>query len=139
MLLQDGELQYIGDPEDTALRYYRLNFAGSPEVEAARARPEADRPIAEAEINGRLVHAHLLDEQGKPIENVEQGVPLRLDIVLEAARELERPVFVLQVLNVDGDVVFGIERHVERDAGRGPDDPPGRRDRQRARAGPLHA
>jgi ABC-2 type transport system ATP-binding protein len=114
MLLQDGELQYIGDPEDTALRYYRLNFAGSPEVEAAlAARPEADRPIAEAEINGRLVHAHLLDEQGEPIQNVEQGVPLRLDIVLAAARELERPVFVLQVLNVEGDVVFGIERHVE--------------------------
>jgi ABC-type polysaccharide/polyol phosphate transport system ATPase subunit len=114
MLLQDGELQYVGDPEDAALRYYRLNFAGSPEVEAAvAARPDAERPVAEPEINGRLVHAHLLDPAGQPIENVEQGVPLRLDIVLEAARELEFPVFVLHVKNVDGDVVFGIERRVD--------------------------
>ena len=27
MLLHDGELRYIGDPEEAALRYYRLNFA----------------------------------------------------------------------------------------------------------------
>ena len=27
MLIHDGELRYIGDPEDAALRYYRLNFA----------------------------------------------------------------------------------------------------------------
>ena len=27
-VLHDGELQYIGEPEDAALRYFRLNFAG---------------------------------------------------------------------------------------------------------------
>src|SRR5439155_3413968 len=27
MLIHDGELSYIGEPEETALRYYRLNFA----------------------------------------------------------------------------------------------------------------
>jgi ABC-type polysaccharide/polyol phosphate transport system ATPase subunit len=114
MLLQDGELQYVGDPEDTALRYYRLNFSGSPEVAAAvAARPETERPVADPEINGRLVHAHLLDQAGHPIENLEQGVPLRLDVVLEAARELEHPMFALQVLNADGDVVFVIERSLD--------------------------
>ena len=30
MLIHDGELRYIGDPEETALRYYRLNFGGAP-------------------------------------------------------------------------------------------------------------
>ena len=25
-LLHEGELDYIGEPEDAALRYYRLNF-----------------------------------------------------------------------------------------------------------------
>ena len=28
LLLHDGELRYLGEPEDTALRYYRMNFAG---------------------------------------------------------------------------------------------------------------
>src|SRR5437763_2252276 len=28
MLMHDGELRYLGDPEEAALRYYRLNFGG---------------------------------------------------------------------------------------------------------------
>ena len=28
MLLDDGQIQYLGDPDATALRYYRMNFAG---------------------------------------------------------------------------------------------------------------
>ena len=38
MLLHDGELRYIGEPEDTALRYYRMNFAGAGGEPAARRR-----------------------------------------------------------------------------------------------------
>src|SRR5438105_14830891 len=30
LLLDDGEIKYLGDPDATALRYYRLNFAGPP-------------------------------------------------------------------------------------------------------------
>ena len=39
MLLHDGELRYLGDPEEAALRYYRLNFggAGRPDREPAAA------------------------------------------------------------------------------------------------------
>jgi hypothetical protein len=69
--------------------------------------------VAEAEINGRAVHAHLLDRLGQPIDNVEQGEPISLDIVLEAARELDRPIFVLHFLTADGDIVFGIERKLD--------------------------
>ena len=29
MLIHDGELRYLGDPEEAALRYYRLNFAAA--------------------------------------------------------------------------------------------------------------
>src|SRR5207248_3327986 len=36
MLIHDGELRYVGDPEEAALRYYRLNFG---RAEAAGGRP----------------------------------------------------------------------------------------------------
>ncbi|MGI9184465.1 MAG: ABC transporter ATP-binding protein [Solirubrobacteraceae bacterium] len=111
IVLHDGALEYSGEPEDAALHYLRLNFGGH--LEDPGDREPSDLPVAEAEINGRVVHARLLDEQGEPIENVEQGKPIALDIVLEAARELDRPIFVLHVLNVDGDVVFGIERQLD--------------------------
>jgi ABC-2 type transport system ATP-binding protein len=111
IVLHDGALEYAGEPEDAALHYFRLNFGGH--ASSDQPRPVGDRPVAEAEINGRVVRAQLLDEQGVGIENVEQGLPLSLDIVLEAARELDRPIFVLHVLNADGDIVFGIEQKLD--------------------------
>jgi len=117
IVLHDGELQYAGEPEDAALRYLRLNFGGPATEQADHV--DGDTLVAEAEINGRLVHARLLDERGEPIDNVEQGEPICLDIILEAARELDRPIFVLHVLNADGDVVFGLERQLDERLGEG--------------------
>jgi ABC-type multidrug transport system ATPase subunit len=121
IVLHDGALEYAGEPEDAALRYLRLNFGGHTANDRSAAdgdkpaadTPAADKPVADAEINGRVVRAQLLDEQGDPIDNVEQGKPLALDIVLEAARDLDRPIFVVHVLNADGDVVFGFDRKLD--------------------------
>ena len=69
MLIHDGELQYLGDPEEAALRYYRLNFAG-PGAIARDPTPSAtsvDRP------QRAVVEATLRDEHGDRVENVEQG------------------------------------------------------------------
>jgi ABC-type polysaccharide/polyol phosphate transport system ATPase subunit len=115
MLIHDGDLQFIGDPEDTALRYYRLNFAGAP-----LGRPEdEDAGPATLDVNARVVHAGLLDEAGEPVENVEQGEPITVDVVLEAARDLERPIFVFHVLNADGTVVFGFLRTLDAHVAKG--------------------
>ena len=117
IVLHDGELEYAGEPEDAALRYLRLNFGGhvgdEHDGDEDDERLAADRPVAAAEINGRVVHARLLDDRGEPIENVEQGEPISVDIVLEAARELDNPIFILHVLDVDGTVVFGFELVLE--------------------------
>jgi len=111
IVLHDGELHYSGQPEDAALRYLRLNFGGHAADPGDRA--AGDEPVAEVEINGRLVHARLLDGQGAAIENVEQGEPICVDILLEAARELDRPILMLHVLHADGSVVFGLERQLD--------------------------
>ncbi len=113
MVIHDGDLQYVGDPEDAAMHYYRLNFAGSPaEADANAARPPDDTDAVVA-LNARLVQARLLDEAGEPIQNVEQGAPIIVDIEIEAARELVDPIFRLHVLNEDGLVVFGFERQLD--------------------------
>jgi ABC-2 type transport system ATP-binding protein len=104
MLIEDGELRHIGEPEDTAMRYLRANFAGSPSAEEG----------ATVNLNARVVRAELTGEAGEPIENLEQGSPLRVDIVVEAARELDRPQFVFHVVNADGVVVSGFTRVLDR-------------------------
>jgi ABC-2 type transport system ATP-binding protein len=99
-VLHDGELVYVGAPEDAALRYYRLNFAhGEQEHENA-----LDPEVA-LDVNVRVVEATLRDPGGSAIVNVEQGMPIELDILIEAARHLPRPVFVYHVMNEDGVVV----------------------------------
>jgi ABC-2 type transport system ATP-binding protein len=93
MLLHDGELKYLGEPEDTALRYYRMNFGGA---------EESGKVV---DVNARIVRAG--------IEDVDVGTPIFVDVVLEAARPLDRPIFIFHVRNAAGDAVFAFTRTLD--------------------------
>jgi len=99
MLLHEGELKYIGFPEDTALRYYRLNFAEP----SSSGLPAEETAVLD--VNVRVVEATLRNAMGQPTESVEQDVPIEVDIVLEAARSLGQLTFVFHIVNDDGVVV----------------------------------
>jgi ABC-2 type transport system ATP-binding protein len=106
LLLHDGEPRYIGDPEETALRYYRLNFGGGPD--GHNGAPGAPVP----DVNVRLIDAWLEDETGRRVENIEQGKPIGLGLVVEARHDLTRPLFNFQLLNSNGVWVFGFRKSV---------------------------
>ena len=95
MLIHDGELRYLGDPEEAALRYYRLNFA------------TADPDDGGGEAPVRVVDAWLQDAAGARVDAVEHRAPLAFVMVVEALRELAAPVVGFQVLNRDGVAVLG--------------------------------
>jgi ABC-2 type transport system ATP-binding protein len=101
-LLHEGELKYVGAPEDAALRYYRLNFAPH---SGADGTAETDSN-AVLDLNVRVLEATLRDETGAAINNVEQNVPIQVDILVQAARELAGPIFVFHVVHEEGVVVF---------------------------------
>jgi ABC-2 type transport system ATP-binding protein len=107
MLIEEGEVKYTGDPDSTALEYYRLNFAG----------PRRDTMIDDREpmvdFNAKAISATLRDRSGEAIENVEQGTPIEIDVVLEAARPLEGPRFAFHVRNDDGMVVFAFNASLD--------------------------
>ena len=103
MLIHDGELRYAGDPEETALRYYRLNFGGHGRDAQAEGGSVPD-------VNVRTIDAWLENPIGERVENVEQGEPIGLNIVFEARHDLLNPVFGFYVLDADGDAVFGFNR-----------------------------
>ncbi len=105
MVLDSGELQHLGDPEQAALQYYRLNFA-------QLRRPDA--PLdAVPDFNAKVVHARLLDDAGKPVDNIAAGEPLVLDVLLQARRDLVAPRFVLHVSNADGTLVFELSTRLD--------------------------
>jgi hypothetical protein len=101
MLLNDGELQHIGEPAETALRYYRVNFAATEEG------GEPDPSGGVWDVNVDVVDAHLRDATGARSANVEQGVPIDLSVQLAARRELVSPIVGLHVLDAAGNAVFG--------------------------------
>jgi ABC-2 type transport system ATP-binding protein len=103
MLIHDGAVRYIGDPEETALRYYRLNFHGAEALNGAGAVPD---------VNVRVVEAVLTDASGARTENVEQGRPIGLSVVFEARQDLDAPVFGFHVVNAEGAAVFGFNREL---------------------------
>jgi energy-coupling factor transporter ATP-binding protein EcfA2 len=97
MVLHDGEMQYVGDPEEAALRYFRLNFEDTDDVAA-----HAD--------GVRVVDTWLAGEDGGRLTDRPHGAPLRVNVVVEAHEELPRPIFAFQCLNGDGVPVFGFSR-----------------------------
>jgi energy-coupling factor transporter ATP-binding protein EcfA2 len=109
VVIHDGEMRYCGEPEEAAVRYFRLNFAGEPGEANA---PPPDRPVA-LEFNARLDHAHLVDSAGAASANLEQDAAMIVDIAMVAARELADPIFVFHVRNVDGVVVFAFVRTLD--------------------------
>ncbi len=70
MLIHDGEQKFLGEPEEATLRYYRLNFSGTPE------RPEG------VENDARLLDVWLEDEHGARLEDVAQGQRFRFNLLV---------------------------------------------------------
>jgi ABC-2 type transport system ATP-binding protein len=107
MLLHDGELRFIGEPEDAALAYYRVNFAAG-EVEA-----QLEGRGKLVDVLARIGSARLRAAGGEPTETLAEGEPIGLDVRLEAARALTRPIFTFHVRNDKGQTVFELERRLE--------------------------
>jgi ABC-type polysaccharide/polyol phosphate transport system ATPase subunit len=105
MLIHDSELQYQGDPEETAIRYYRLNFGG----EAAEVRREGPLP----DVSARVLAVWLENEAGERVKNIEQHKRLDFNCVIEARRDMHNPVFSFQFLNADGVEIFGMTKRLE--------------------------
>jgi ABC-type polysaccharide/polyol phosphate transport system ATPase subunit len=102
MLLDDGLLRYIGDPEEAGRQYLRMNFAKQ------RAIADGGSEIAiMTDFLTRVTDTWLENERGERIENVEVGEPIRLRAVFEARQDLSNPGFTLQARNDDG-VIFEV-------------------------------
>jgi energy-coupling factor transporter ATP-binding protein EcfA2 len=105
MLIHDGEPRYIGDPEETALRYYRLNFRGDTGTSGG------DIP----DVNVRMIDTWLENALGERVDNLEQGEPIRLNVIVEARHDLASPVFGFHFLTGEGMQVFGFNQEVARE------------------------
>jgi hypothetical protein len=103
MLIHDGELRTIGAPQDTAMEYLRVNFAG---IDA----PGPDPSGGVWDVNVDVLDAWVENRAGERVSNVEQGEPIELRVRLQARRDLESPVFGIHFLDENQNTVFGFNR-----------------------------
>ena len=102
MLLDDGLLRYIGDPEEAGRQYLRKNFA------KRRAIADGGSEIAiMTDFLTRVTDTWLENERGERIENVEVGEPIRLRARCRGRQDLSNPGFTLQARSDDG-VIFEV-------------------------------
>ncbi len=114
MLLDEGEIRHIGDPEETGRQYMRMNFA------KRRISIRGDKEVALVpDLLARVSDGWLEDADGGRIDNVEVGEPIRLTAVIEARDDLAQPAFGVQFNSADGVEVFGLNRELEDTGGAG--------------------
>jgi ABC-2 type transport system ATP-binding protein len=108
MLLDDGRLRYIGDPEEAGRQYLRMNFA------KRRVAVDGGREVSIVpDFLARVSEAWLEDASGERIENIEVGQPIRLNAVIEARQDLVNPGFALHLNNAEGVHVFELDAGVD--------------------------
>ncbi len=107
MLLHDGEIRDIGDPEEVGRRYLRLNFGGE-----ARAAGGGGFGSAAPTLHARLIDGELIDADGAAIDNLEQGEPIRFNLTVEARMALLDPVFAFHFTNAEGVEVFVVHQRL---------------------------
>ena len=100
MVVHEGAITFLGEPEKASLEYFRLNFA----LPGTERGPDREVP----DLNVLVLERTLRDAAGAPIENVEQGSPFGLDVLVEAQRDLDEPGFAIHVHDEEGDEVFGV-------------------------------
>ena len=101
MLLEGGRIEALGEPDEIARRYMRLNFDKPP------APSEDGSGAASGAADVRVLDAWLEKPGGERIENVEQGDRIEVHAVLEARRDVPGPSFGITLTNAEGIEVTG--------------------------------
>jgi ABC-2 type transport system ATP-binding protein len=104
MLLHDGRVRYVGDPQETAMRYYRVNFEGS------YTGSDPDPSGGVWDINVSVADAWIENRVGERTDAVEQGEPIVLRVAFEARHDLEEPIVGIHFLDALGATIFGFNR-----------------------------
>jgi ABC-2 type transport system ATP-binding protein len=105
MLIEEGEVRHLGDPDEVARRYLKLNFdrtAGHEQSFEGRSGEDA-----------RMLRAWLEDRAGGSVTNLEQGEPIRIRAEVEAIRDVPEPSFAFLITNANGVHVCGVGTHLE--------------------------
>jgi ABC-type polysaccharide/polyol phosphate transport system ATPase subunit len=109
MLINEGKIQHLGDPDEVGRQYLRLNFEKAADPAALAA--------AQGSEEVRLLAAWIEDEEGTHQKNCEHGDTLRLRVKLEVLRNTPGLAVSFILADADGVAVFQFGTPVEDENG----------------------
>lgn len=104
MMIHDGEVSILGSPDEVSDWYLKANFYELDE------RPGFHPGASDEGDDAHVAEAWIEDLDGNRIPNVSQGAPFRINLTVEAIRDIEGPLFNFLVYNEVGFHVFAITR-----------------------------
>jgi ABC-2 type transport system ATP-binding protein len=104
MILDDGKIERIGEPEEVAGRYMELNL----EARRPGGIPDwsVDEEDAEERIKASIAELNLLGPDEKPRSSLAPGDPLDIVATIEVSRKIVRPTLRLELRNERGARIF---------------------------------
>jgi ABC-2 type transport system ATP-binding protein len=109
MLINEGKIQHLGDPDEVGRQYLRLNFE--------KAADPAALATAQGSEEVRLLAAWIEDEEGTHQKNCEHGDTLRLRVKVEVLRNTPGLAVSFILADADGVAVFQFGTPVEDENG----------------------
>ncbi len=100
MLISDGRIAYLGEPEEVGRRYLRLNFERASAVGTPPADDAAEEPGENVAV--RMLDAGIVDASGERVRSVERGEKIRIRIEIEAKDDFAALAVGYLLVNGDG-------------------------------------
>ena len=102
MLLEQGDVRMIGDPDRAGAEYFEINFGRDGAQQASQARPDGRTGDGTAEI----VAVAFVDDQEQSFDVVPQGQPCVLRTVIRFHARTEDPMLGIAIEDADHRTVF---------------------------------
>jgi ABC-2 type transport system ATP-binding protein len=98
MLLENGRIELMGDPEGVAERYE--------ELKPRQPAPPPDLRPDREQVPVKVIRIASVDRLGRAKETIRDREPVRLEVSLEADRRVEDPRLLVQLINERGVLIF---------------------------------
>lgn len=118
LLLHEGKIDTIGEPDVVAERYYDVNLSAILE-RPDHTLPEMSSKIVAAISNphGRIAESWVSGPDGERTDQLEPGTPIGVHTIIDVEREYPDPNFGFQIVSSEGRLMFASDRVALSDEG----------------------
>ncbi len=95
MVINDGKIAHLGEPDEVGRRYLRLNFERARAIGTSLAEGDEDAAV-------KMLDARVVDANGERVSSFEHGEKIRIQVEIEARKDFAALAVGHLIVNADG-------------------------------------